>query len=93
MVTHSITLAWRVPRTEEPSSLQSLGSQRLQHDTNIASLGSPDGAMVNNLQADAGDFSEVSSFPESGRSPGGGHSNLAYWAIVHRVAMSRTRLK
>ena len=32
MVTHSRTLAWKIPRTEEPSRLQSMGSQRVGHD-------------------------------------------------------------
>ena len=32
MVTHSSTLAWKIPRMEEPSGLQSLGSQRVRHD-------------------------------------------------------------
>ena len=27
MATHSIILAWRIPRTEEPGRLQSMGSQ------------------------------------------------------------------
>ena len=27
MVTHSIMLAWRIPRTEEPGGLPSMGSQ------------------------------------------------------------------
>ena len=31
-VTHSSTLAWRVPRTEEPGRLQSMGSLRVGHD-------------------------------------------------------------
>ena len=30
--THSITLAWRIPWTEEPGRLQSMGSQRVGHD-------------------------------------------------------------
>ena len=30
MVTHSSILAWRIPWTEEPGRLQSMGSQRLQ---------------------------------------------------------------
>ena len=30
--THSSTLAWRIPRTEEPGRLQSMGSQRVRHD-------------------------------------------------------------
>ena len=29
MATHSSILAWRVPWTEEPSGLQSMGSQRV----------------------------------------------------------------
>ena len=29
MAAHSSILAWRIPRTEEPSSLQSIGPQRV----------------------------------------------------------------
>ena len=32
MATHSSTLAWKIPWTEEPGRLQSLGSQRVGHD-------------------------------------------------------------
>ena len=32
MATHSSTLAWKIPRTEEPGRLQSIGSQRVGHD-------------------------------------------------------------
>ena len=32
MATHSNILAWRIPWTEEPGSLQSVGSQRIGHD-------------------------------------------------------------
>ena len=32
MATHSSILAWRIPRTEEPVGLQSMGSQRVGHD-------------------------------------------------------------
>ena len=32
MVTHSSILAWRIPWTEEPSGIQSTGSQRVGHD-------------------------------------------------------------
>ena len=55
--------------------------------------------MVKNPLANAGNIRDVSLFPGSGRSPGGGHSNpLQYsclensmdrgfwWATVHRVA-------
>ena len=32
MATHSSTLAWEIPRTEEPGRLQYMGSQRVGHD-------------------------------------------------------------
>ena len=32
MATHSSILAWKTPWTEEPSRLQSMGSQRVGHD-------------------------------------------------------------
>ena len=32
MTTHSSILAWKIPWTEEPGRLQSLGSQRIGHD-------------------------------------------------------------
>ena len=32
MATHSSTLSWKIPWTEEPGSLQSVGSQRARHD-------------------------------------------------------------
>ena len=32
MATHSSTLAWKIPKTEEPGRLQSIWSQRVRHD-------------------------------------------------------------
>ena len=32
MATHSSILAWTISRTEEPGRLQSMGSQRVEHD-------------------------------------------------------------
>ena len=29
---HSSTIAWKIPWTEEPGRLQSMGSQRVRHD-------------------------------------------------------------
>ena len=62
--------------------------------------------MVKNPSADAGDIRDTGSIPESGRSAGGGHGNPfqyaclegsmdrgAWWATVHGVAKSWTRLK
>ena len=32
MAPHSSTLAWKIPWTEDPSRLQSMGSLRVRHD-------------------------------------------------------------
>ena len=32
VATHSSILAWRIPWTEEPGGLQSIGSERVRHD-------------------------------------------------------------
>ena len=61
--------------------------------------------MVKNLPSSAADVRDMSSIPESGRSPGGGHSTPlqssclensmdkgAWLAIVYRVARSWTQL-
>ena len=65
-------------------------------------MGFPGGTAVKNLLTSAGD---TASIPVSGRSPGGGNGNPlqysclensmdggAWWAIVHGVPKSRTRL-
>ena len=62
--------------------------------------------MVKNLPANAGDVRDASSIKGSGISPGGGRDNPlqnsclenpmdrgAWWATVHSVAKSQTRLK
>ena len=38
MATHSSILAWRIPWTEKPGKLQSIGSQRVGHDCMINPL-------------------------------------------------------
>ena len=32
MAAHSSTIAWKIPQTEEPGRLQSMGLQRVGHD-------------------------------------------------------------
>ena len=66
----------------------------------------PSGAVVKNLPANAGDTGDSGLIPGSGRSPGGGHGNplqcsclgnpvdrRAWWATIHKVTKSQTRLK
>ena len=61
--------------------------------------------VVKNLSVSAGDIRDSGLIPGSGRSPGGGHGKPlqypclenpvdreSWWAIVHRIAKSQTRL-
>ena len=77
MAPHSSTLAWKIPWTEEPGRLQSMGSLRVGQDwaTSLSRIGEGNG---NPLQC---------SCLENLRDGG------AWWAAVYRVAQSRTRLK
>jgi len=45
MAPHSSTLAWKIPWTEEPSRLQSMGSRRVGHDrvTSLSHIGEGNG--------------------------------------------------
>ena len=77
MASHSSTLAWKIPWTEEPGRLQSMGSRRVGHDwaTSLSCIGEGNG---NPLQC---------SCLENPRDGG------AWWAAVYGVAQSRTWLK
>ena len=78
MAPHSSTLAWKIPWTEEPGGLQSMGSDTtkgLHFHFSFSRIGEGNG---NPLQC---------SCLENPRDGG------AWWAAVHGVAQSRTRLK
>ena len=79
MAPHSSTLAWKIPWTEEPGKLQSMGSLGVRHDwatsLSLSCLGEGNG---NPLQC---------SCLENPRDGG------AWWAAVSGVAQNRTRLK
>ena len=77
MATHSSTLAWKIPWTEEPGRLQSMGSQRIRHDWAISLSGIGEGN-GNPL---------LYSCLENPRNGG------AWWAAVYGVTQSLTRLK
>ena len=52
MATHSSTLAWKIPWTEEPGRLQAMGSQRVGHDTATSmSMSMSDGAGIPNQES------------------------------------------
>ena len=50
MATHSSTLAWKIPWTEEPGRLQSMGSWRVGHNW-VTSLSLGGGAPAKSLQS------------------------------------------
>ena len=81
MAPHSSTLAWKIPWTEEPRRLQSMGSLRVEHDwvtslhLSLSCIGEGNG---NPLQCSCLEN------PRDGR---------AWWAAVYGVTQSRTRLK
>ena len=82
---------------------QTVMATRSQSSTEGASQVAP---VVNNPPASARDIRDMGSIPGSAKSPGGGHGNRlqdsclgnpldreAWWATVHRVVKSQTRLK
>ena len=79
VATHSSTLAWKIPWSEEPGRLQSRGSQRVGHDwatsLSLSCIGEGNG---NPLRC---------SCLENPKDEG------AWWAAVYGVTQSRTRLK
>ena len=81
MAPHSSTLAWKIPWTEEPGRLQSMGSlesdttKQLHFHFSLSCIGEENG---NPLQCSCLEN------PRDGE---------AWWAAVYAVAQSRTRLK
>ena len=81
MAPHSNALAWKIPWTEEPGRLQSMGSLRVGHDWvtslyfSLSCIGEGNG---NPLQ-----YSCLENLRDRG----------AWWAAVYGVTQSRTRLK
>ena len=81
MTPHSSTLAWKIPWTEEPGRLQSMGSLRVRHDW--ATSLSPFTFMNWRRKWQ----------PTPMFLPGDPRDGWAWWAAVYGVAQSRTRLK
>ena len=81
MAPHSSTLAWKIPWTEEPGRLQSMGLLRVRHDW-ATSLS----LFLSCIGEGNGNLLQCSSL-ENPRDGG------AWWAAVYGVAKSRTRLK
>ena len=67
MATHSSVLTWRIPGTEVPSGLLSMGSHRVGHDWSDLAA-----AAAQTSTCNARDLGLI---PGLGRSPGGRHGN------------------
>ena len=103
MATHSSILAWRIPWIEQPGRLQSMGPQvqtrPSKFHVSLGFSGASDG------KESACSMEKLCSVPGSGRSLGEGNGNPlqysclenpmdggAWWATVHGVSKSQTRL-
>ena len=81
MATHSSTLAWKVPWTEQPGGLQSMGllrvgmTERLHFRSSLSCIGEGNGTPLQ--------YSCLKNPRDGG----------AWWASVYGVAQSRTRLR
>ena len=108
MATHSSVLAWRIPWTEKPGGLQSMGFS--ESDTTEVTLHTliyyfPGDSVVKNPPANTRDVRDMGSIPGLGRSLGKGNGNSlqcsclgnpmdreAWRATVHGVTSSWTQL-
>ena len=89
IATRSSILAWRIPWTEEPGGLQSMGSQRIEHDwatnTQRDVRGFPGGSVVKEPACQCGRcrrHRDTGSVPGSGRAPGEGNSNPLQYSCL-----------
>ena len=78
MATHSSTLAWKIPWTEEPGRLQSMGSQTVGHDL-VTSLSFPSHTRLISYRCV---FPSHSTHPDVGLDPFIVSSNLLSTALV-----------
>ena len=108
MAPHSSILAWKILWTEKPGGLQSMGSQRVEHDwaASLWSVVAPQVMLVvKNPPANAGDVRDAGLISGLRRCPGGGNGNPlqyaflenpmdrgAWKATVHGIRKSRTQL-
>ena len=79
--THSSTLAWKIPWTEEPGGLQSMGSRRVGHD------------WATSLSLFTFMHWRRKWQPTPVFLPGESQGLGAWWAAIYGVVQSQTRLK
>ena len=83
MATHPSILAWRIPWTEEPNRLQSMGLQRVRHDsTTVGDMGSIPGL--------GRSYGEGNGYPPQYSCLENPMDRRAYWTVVHVVTKNQT---
>ena len=75
MATHSSILAWKIPWTEEPGNLQTMGRKGLDRTEH----GFPAGSVGKESACNSGDPGLM---PGSGRSPAGGDGNSLQYSCL-----------
>ena len=81
MAPHSSTLVWKIPWTEEPGRLQSMGSHRVGHD------------WATSLSLFTFMHGRRKWLPTPVFLPGESQGRGAWWAAIYGVAQGQTRLK
>ena len=87
MATYSSVLAWRIPWTEEPGGLQTMGSQRAGPDCSD-SASKHAGTVLKGLlwclkvKNPPANVTDSGSIPEPGRSPGKGSGNPPQYSCL-----------
>ena len=83
MATHSSTLAWKIPWTEDPGRLQYMGLQSWTRLSNFTFFWASQVALlVKNSPANARDVRDAGLIPGLGRSPGGGYGNPLQYSFL-----------
>ena len=96
MAIHSSTLAWKIPWTEEPDRLQSMGSQRVRHDwtTSLHFKNRKEVFMWLNGKESACNTGHLGLIPGSGKTPGEGNGNpLQYSCLKNHITEEPGRLR
>ena len=85
IATHFDILAWKIPWTEEPGGLQSMGLQRVRHEDTTERL-STEFLWKLSSKESACSAADAGLTPGSGRFPGEGNSNpLQYSSLENSI--------